>query len=162
MVVTTTQIWQRLTEKAITLHPNLVLLCVTVSLRDGIVLWELQEQKCQQRVSQHTDVVQTGQAGWMVFILQWEMVKFPGKSALVIVSTVAKATKLFCWKTVDPTLSTNWDHQNLAIRATVGLIKRGAKSEKKKKWRIFKFLCKYICCFICVLISTSPVSVQDS
>ena len=73
----------------------MVFLCVTGSLRDGIVLWELQEQKCQQHVSQHTDVVQTGQAGWMVFILQWEMVKFPGKSALVIVSIVAKATKLF-------------------------------------------------------------------
>ena len=161
MVVTTTQIWQRLTEKAITLHPTMVLLCVTGSLRDGIVLWELQEQKCQQRVSQHTGVVQHGQVGWMVLILQREMVKFPGKSALVIVLTVAKATKLFWWKTVDPTLSTNWDHQNLAIRATVGLIKRGAKSEKKK-WKIFKFLCKYICCFIFVLISTSPVSVQDS
>ena len=135
MVVTTTQIWQRLTEKAITLHPTMVFLCVTGSLRDGIVLWELQEQKCQQRVSQHTDVVQHGQVGWMVLILQREMVKFPGRSALVIVPTVAKATKLFWWKTVDPTLSTNWDHQNLAIRATVGLIKRRAKSEKKK-WRI--------------------------
>ena len=133
MVVTTTQIWQVLTEKAITLHPTMVFFCVTGSLRDGIVLWELQEQKCQQRVSQHTDVVQYGQVGWMVLILQREMVKFPGKSALVIVPTVAKATKLFWWKTVDPTLSTNWDHQNLAIRATVGLIKRGAKSEKKNE-----------------------------
>ena len=26
-------------------------------LRDGIVSWELQEQKCQQRVRQHTDVL---------------------------------------------------------------------------------------------------------
>ena len=33
------------------------------SLRDGIVLWELQEKKCQQRACQPTDVVQTGQAG---------------------------------------------------------------------------------------------------
>ena len=73
----------------------MVLLCVTGSLRDGIVLWELQEQKCQQRVSQHTDVVQTGQAGWMVFILQWEMVKFPGTSALVIVKPVADTKKIF-------------------------------------------------------------------
>ena len=73
----------------------MVLLCVTGNLRDGIVLWELQEQKCQQRVSQHTGVVQHGQVGWMVLILQREMVKFPGKSALVIVLTVAKATKLF-------------------------------------------------------------------
>ena len=57
----------------------------TNSLRDGIVLWELREQKCQQHVCQHTDVVQTGQAGWMVLILQWKMVKFKGRSALVIV-----------------------------------------------------------------------------
>ena len=126
MVVTTTQIWQRLTEKAITLHPYLVLLYVTVSLRDGIVLWELQEQKCQQRVSQHTDVVQTGQAGWMVFILQWEMVKFPGKSALVIVKPVANTKKIFLWKTVDPTLSTILFHQ-IVSRAIVELTERRAK-----------------------------------
>ena len=126
MVVTTTQIWQRLTEKAITLHHYLVLLCVTVSLRDGIVLWELQEQKCQQRVSQHTDVVQTGQAGWMVFILQWEMVKFPGKSALVIVKPVANTKKIFLWKTVDPTLSTILFHQ-IVSRAIVELTERRAK-----------------------------------
>ena len=68
---------------------------VTESLRGGIVLWDLQEQKCQQHVSQHTDVVQTGQVGWMVLILQWEMVKFPRKSALVI-ATPAK--KYFCEK----------------------------------------------------------------
>ena len=30
---------------------------------DDILLWELQEQECQQRVCQHTDVVQTCQAG---------------------------------------------------------------------------------------------------
>ena len=53
--------------------------------RDGIVLWGLQEQKCQQRVCHRTDVVQTGQAGWMVIILQWKMVKFTERSALVIV-----------------------------------------------------------------------------
>ena len=39
------------------------------SLRDGIVLWELQEQKCQQRMCQHWDVVHTYQVGWMVLIL---------------------------------------------------------------------------------------------
>ena len=61
----------------------------TNSLGDGIVLWELQEQKCQQRVYQHTDVVQTGQVGWMVFILRWKMVKFKGRSALVIALLVA-------------------------------------------------------------------------
>ena len=38
--------------------------CVTNnSPRDGIVLWELQEQKCQQHVCQHIDVVQPGLAG---------------------------------------------------------------------------------------------------
>ena len=64
--------------------------CVTIStMRDGIVLWELQEQKCQQRVCQYTDVVQTGQVGWMVLILQWKMVK-SDRSALVIVLQVAK------------------------------------------------------------------------
>ena len=61
----------------------------TNSLGDGIVLWELQEQKCQQRVYQHTDVVQTGQVGWMVFILRWKMMKFKGRSALVIAPLVA-------------------------------------------------------------------------
>ena len=61
----------------------------TNSLWDGIVLWELQEQKCQQRVCQPTDVVQTGQAGWMVLILQWKMMKFLGRSALAIVLQVA-------------------------------------------------------------------------
>ena len=76
--------------KAVTLQRKIVNRCVTTnSLRDGIVLWELQEQKCQQRVCQHSDVVQTGQAGWMVLILQWKMVKFPGRSALAIVIQVA-------------------------------------------------------------------------
>ena len=38
--------------------------CVTnISLRNGIVLWELQEQECQQHVCQHSAVVLTGQAG---------------------------------------------------------------------------------------------------
>ena len=43
------------------------------------------EQKCQQSVWMHTTVVHSGQAGWMVLIPQWKMVKFTGKSALVIV-----------------------------------------------------------------------------
>ena len=64
-------------------------------MRDGIVLWELQEQKCQQRVCQHTDVVQTGQGGWMVLILQWKMVKFSEKSALVIALLVAGTQRIF-------------------------------------------------------------------
>lgn len=68
--------------------------CVTTySPRDGIVLWELQEQKCQQRVCQYTGVVQTGQAGWIVLILQWEMVKLKGRSALVIALLVANTKK---------------------------------------------------------------------
>ena len=36
---------------------------MTNSKRDGIVLWERQEQKCQQRVFQHSDVVQHTLAG---------------------------------------------------------------------------------------------------
>ena len=35
----------------------------TNSLWDGIALWELQEQKCQQRVCQYSNVVQTSHAG---------------------------------------------------------------------------------------------------
>ena len=59
---------------------------MTENLRDGIVLWELQVQGCQQSVWSHTIVVQTGQAGWRVLILQWKMVKFKRRSALVIVN----------------------------------------------------------------------------
>ena len=68
---------------------------IKVSERDGIVLWELQEQKCQQRVWNHTAVVQTGQAGWMVLILQWKMVKFAGSSASVIVPPVVDTQTKF-------------------------------------------------------------------
>ena len=58
--------------------------CVTNnSPRDGIDLWELQEQKCQQHVYQHLNVEQPTLAGWMVLILDWKMVKFPRGSALV-------------------------------------------------------------------------------
>ena len=66
----------------------------TCYLGDGIVLRELQDQKCQQRVCQHTNVVQTGQVGWMVLILQWKMVKFQERSALVIVFQGAEARQL--------------------------------------------------------------------
>ena len=65
------------------------------SLKDGIVLWELQEQKCQQRVCQHIDVEQRGQVGWMMLILQWKMVKFEEQSALAIALLVAKHQKIF-------------------------------------------------------------------
>ena len=77
-------------EKAVTLRRYMKHLCVTsYSPRDGIVLWEMQEQKCQQHVCQNSDVVQTGQAGWMVLILQWKMVKFSWRSALLIALPVA-------------------------------------------------------------------------
>ena len=77
-------------EGAITIHRYLDQCLVTInSLMDGIVLWELQVQECQQSVSHPIDVVQTGQGGWMVLILQWKMVKFTERSALVIVTPVA-------------------------------------------------------------------------
>ena len=83
-------------ERAVTLHRQMDHRCVTTySPRNGIVLWELQEQKCQQRVCQYSDVVQTGRAGWMVLILRWEMVKLKGRSALVIALLVANTKKMF-------------------------------------------------------------------
>ena len=89
-VVITTQFWTTVTERILTLHPSMVKFCVITSyLRDGIVFWELQGQKCQQHVCQHSDVVQTGQVGWMVLILRWKMVKFAGLSAVAIVPPVA-------------------------------------------------------------------------
>ena len=70
--------------------------CVTTnSLGDGIVLWELQEQKCQQRVCQQTDVVQRGQDGWKLLILQWKMVKFLDMSALAIALMVANTIMVY-------------------------------------------------------------------
>ena len=96
MAVTTTKIFQSLIETAIMFYPSVVFLCVTTcSLGDGIVLWELQEKKCQQRVCQHTDVVQTGQVGWMVLILQWKMVKSEERSVLATVIQVADTKKKF-------------------------------------------------------------------
>ena len=57
---------------------------------DGIVLRELQEQKCQQHVCQHTDVVKLTLAGWMVPIQQWKMVKFSGAVCFSDISTGCK------------------------------------------------------------------------
>ena len=91
----------------------------TYSPRDGIVLWELQEQKCQQRVCQHSDVVQPGQAGWIVLILRYKMVKFRRRSALVIVRRVANVKYLFMLKTVDPTSSTNFLARLVVTHVTV-------------------------------------------
>ena len=108
-------------------HPMDTLSVTTCYLRDGIVLWELQGQKCQQRVCQHSDVVQTGQVGWMVLILQWKMVKFACMSAVAIVPPVANIEYKFQLKIVDPTSSTNCLKHQVVICATVGLIKRGIK-----------------------------------
>ena len=112
--------WVMPIERAVTIHRTLQKNCVTTnSLRDGIVLWEMQEQECQQHVCQHSDVVHTGQAGWMVLILQWKMVKLKGKFALVIVRKVANTLQLFLWKTVDLTSSTNFSLRFVVPHATV-------------------------------------------
>ena len=37
---------------------------------------------------QHIDVVQTGQASWMVLILQWKMMRFAERSALIVLPVV--------------------------------------------------------------------------
>ena len=89
------------------------------NIRNGIVLWELQEQKCQQHVCQHTNVVQTGQAGWWLLILKWKMVRFKGRSALVIALLVANTQQKFMSKTVDPTSSTNLKSHVFVTYATV-------------------------------------------
>ena len=101
----------------------------TTCLWDGIVLWELQEQKCQQHACPHSDVILSGQAGWMVLIPQWKMVKFPGKSALVIVIPVANMRSQFQLKIVDPTSSTNFT-QLLVPHATVVQTKCEAKNSR--------------------------------
>ena len=103
----------------------------TCYLRDGIVLWELQGQKCQQRVCQHSDVVQTGQVGWMVLILQRKMVMFACMSAVAIVPPVANIECKFQFKIVDPTSSTNCLKHQAMMCATVELIKRGDKKVLK-------------------------------
>ena len=122
-VVITTQFWTTVTERAVTIHPwegN----CVTTSyLRDGIVLRELQGQKCLQRLCQHTDVVQTGQVGWMDLNQQWQMVKYIGRSASPNVLTLASIQNKSRWKTVDPSLSTNWVNLRLVMLATVAQTK---------------------------------------
>ena len=51
--------------------------------------------KIQQRVCQHIDVVQTVQAGWMVLILQWKMMRFSERFALVIVLPVVNTQQRF-------------------------------------------------------------------
>ena len=44
---------------------------------------------------QHIDVVQTGQAGWMVLILQWKMMRFAERSVLIIVLPVVNTQQRF-------------------------------------------------------------------
>ena len=51
--------------------------------------------KIQQRVCQHIDVVQTGQAGWMVLILQRKMIRFSERFSLVIVPPVVNTQQRF-------------------------------------------------------------------
>ena len=83
-------------KEGVTKRPNLDQCWVTTNfLRDGFVLRELQWQKCQQRVCQHIDVIQTGQAGWMVLILQWKMMSFSERSALVTVLPVVNTQQRF-------------------------------------------------------------------
>ena len=116
--------------------------CVThISLRNGIVLWELQEQECQQRVCQHSAVVPTGQAGWRLLILQLKKVKFKRKSALVIVIPVANTIEIFLWKTVDSTLSTNFVTHVGVNHATVEQTQYEAKNSRIN--RIHKLILRY-------------------
>ena len=44
---------------------------------------------------QHIDVIQTGQAGWMVLILPWKMMRFSERSALVTVLPVVNTQQRF-------------------------------------------------------------------
>ena len=44
---------------------------------------------------QHIDVIQTGQAGWMVLIPQWKMMRFSERSALVTVLPVVNTQQRF-------------------------------------------------------------------
>ena len=44
---------------------------------------------------QHIDVIQTVQAGWMVLILQWKMMRFSKRSALVTVLPVVNTQQRF-------------------------------------------------------------------
>ena len=68
---------------------------------------------------QHLDVVQSGQAGWMVLSLKWKMVKLAGGSVLVIALLVADTQHIFLQKTVDPTSSTNFTLPRFVPHATV-------------------------------------------
>ena len=122
----------KLTDKSVTSHRKIQSYVTTHSLRDGIVLWELQEQKCQQRVCQPTDVVQSGQAGWLVLILQWKMVKFPGRSALAIVLQVANTQSKFQLQIVDHFISTNLLSPLIVLRVTAARTKSESNNFTKR------------------------------
>ena len=136
-VVITTQLWATLTERILTIHPPIVKVCVTARyLRDGIVLREMQGKKYQQRQWMVITVIQPTQAGWEVMNLQWEMVKYLGRSVSPEVVTLARIQLQSQWKTVDPTLSTNWFHLRLVVIATVAQTKHEADEwEKSWKWK---------------------------
>ena len=119
--------------KAVKLHRSLVQCFVTThSSRDGTVLWELPELKCQQHVYQHTNVVQTGQAGWMVLILQWKMVTFSGGSALAIVLQVANTQSKFQLQIVDHFISTNLLSPLVVLRVTAARTKSESNNFTKR------------------------------
>ena len=66
----------------------------------------------------------------MVLILQWKMVKFTGRSALVAnQTTIAKASKTFLSKTVYPTLFTNLVSQ---VGVTSVTVVQTERQEEKK------------------------------
>ena len=94
----------------------------------------------QQRVCRDRDVVQSTQAGWMVLILQWKMVKFAERCALVIAMLVANTQRRFLWKTVDPTSSTNFFHL-LVPHVTVEQSECEAKNSTNK--RTYKLILRY-------------------
>ena len=52
-----------LTERALTTHPTVEKNVTTIYSGTGIVLWEMQEQKCQPSAYRVIDVVQSIQAG---------------------------------------------------------------------------------------------------
>ena len=106
---------------------------VTGNSTDGIVLRELQEQKCQQHVCQHTDVVQPTLASWMAPILHLKMVKFSGWSALVIFLQVAKTIPKFLWRTAHPTISANFISCCNVRRATVAQTEYAERSLRNNR-----------------------------
>ena len=75
-------------------------------------------------------MVQPIQAGWLVLILEWVVVKFPEMFALVVLvrpAKVADTQNLFQLKTVDHTIYTNLPKQDV-LSATVVQTKCKAKN----------------------------------